>query len=427
MTGTCLPTPFSDGSSATGSSPSVRAKVAWATRRLPSTWQCPGIGGPPRRPSRCRRLRVFGPGDVGPLGRTCHKRRQGDPADDVRVEGHVDGLFRGRPPARHMAAPDAPQSARTVPGQRRLGWPRFLVVDMPPGTGRRGVIDVAVPACVPGLRGHDAPARGQEGNAARPVRWAASRACRCGASSRTCAGSPFLAGPGTTPSARVAVPELAEELGVPLLGHDPRGVGRTGREGSRPSRGRGGAVLRAPQPSPAAARIVELGRRVFRAELRSTAPPAGPVPRVSATRAVMWPFGAIMGWMAEPDSRNATPVGRRVVLGMLGRGCGRCGLRGPSFPGHRRRPGSSDVGRRGDRQPGARAPTISRSTPLSAVTRPPLLTTALPLTAWSSALSASASPTSRRCRRQDWSSRSNALPDGWSPMSTGRVCSSATS
>jgi hypothetical protein len=31
-------------------------------------------------------------------------------------------------------------------------------------------------------------------------------------------------------------------------------------------------------------------------------------------------FGAIMGWMAEPEGGKPTPVGRRVVLGMLGVG-----------------------------------------------------------------------------------------------------------
>ena len=37
-------------------------------------------------------------------------------------------------------------------------------------------------------------------------------------------------------------------------------------------------------------------------------------------RAIFRLFSAIMEWMAEPEGAKPTPVGRRVVLGMLGVG-----------------------------------------------------------------------------------------------------------
>ena len=91
-----------------GLSPSVRAKVARATRRLPSTWQ------PWPRPATASAFSF-------PTSRGLRVT----PLTTVGLRVMSMGFFVGEPPARHMAAPDAPQSARTAPRQARLGWPRF--------------------------------------------------------------------------------------------------------------------------------------------------------------------------------------------------------------------------------------------------------------------------------------------------------------
>ena len=57
----------------------------------------------------------------------------------------------------------------------------FLLIDMPPGHGRRRPVDGPVPAGVGGLRRHHAPAGRPAGGPARRHPWPGRSTCRCGA------------------------------------------------------------------------------------------------------------------------------------------------------------------------------------------------------------------------------------------------------
>ena len=132
------------------------------------------------------------------------------------------------------------------------------------------------------------------------------------------------------------------------------------------------------------------------------------------------------GWWT-PRGRRATPVGRRVVLGHAWSRRGRCDLRGPGFAGHRRHPGAFDIGRFGDRQPGAGSRQFSD---LHRRQRLPGHPCGLPPYRRRSGRPPS-QPDRRRPRGDAGHQIGQVVPMRhrleWSRTSTGRVCSSATS
>ena len=173
-----------------------------------------------RRRRRRRRLRLLHPAHARHRPRPGGDRPDAPAARDMGRALHLDRLLRPRRPGGHLARPDAAQGARAVPHRRVLGRPGLPARRHAAGHRRHRFRSAS--SC-PGARCTWSPRRSR-----RPRRWPGCRRRwprRCTwtsrASSRTCRGSPATTASATRSSARGGGQELADELGVPLLGQIP--------------------------------------------------------------------------------------------------------------------------------------------------------------------------------------------------------------
>ena len=277
--------------------------------------------GPLGRRRRRRHLRLLDPAHARRRSRPGRDRRDARAAGGVGRALHLDRLLRPGGPGRDLARPDAAQGARAVPHRRVLGRARLparSTCRRAPATSPSSLSQYLPRGEV--LRRHHAAAGRPEGRRAVGGDGGQGQPAGARASSRTCrwfTGDDgkryeiFGAGGGQ---------ELADELGVPLLGTAPAACPRCARAATTASRSppsiptarRRRRSTRSPGGSPSTC-----GRR------RSSAPPSRSAERSDGDRSV-----PVRRWMRRwyvlaRSALHGCPVDRPAV------GAGRLYQRAP--------------------------------------------------------------------------------------------------